>query len=67
MDLLCKILWKVKFTMAGVYMGLLQKVSSSAIRNLYLSSIKGRLVRRLLHIMLFDKTKVVIIHNEDNI
>lgn len=53
--------------MAGVYMGLLQKVSSSAIRNLYLSSIKGRLVRRLLHIMLFDKTKVVIIHNEDDI
>lgn len=53
--------------MARVYIGLSQKESSSAIRILYLSPIKGNLVRRSLHIMLFDKTKVVIIHNEDNI
>lgn len=42
-------------------------VSSFAIRILYLSPMKGNLVRRLLHIMLFDNTKVVIIQNEDNI
>lgn len=48
-------------------MGLLQNVSSSVLRILYLSPNEGNLVhvRLFSHIMLFDKKKIVIILKED--
>lgn len=53
--------------MTGMQMGLSQKVSSQLTRSPDFSPNKGNQIRRLFHIMLFDKKKLEIKYNGDNI